>query len=85
MTEAAPKKRPVGRPSKYKPEYCERVVELVVNVRQRLLQLLLGQFLDEFRPRLLQLQRLRPSQKTHSDRRQNSGRDRYGSAPEADW
>jgi len=24
----APKKRPVGRPTKYKPEYCERVIEL---------------------------------------------------------
>lgn len=28
MTEEAPKKRPVGRPSKYKPEYCERILEL---------------------------------------------------------
>lgn len=28
MTDEAPKKRPVGRPSKYKPEYCERVIEL---------------------------------------------------------
>ena len=28
MTEEAPKKRPVGRPSKYKPEYCERVLEM---------------------------------------------------------
>lgn len=28
MAEETPKKRPVGRPSKYKPEYCERVVEL---------------------------------------------------------
>lgn len=28
MTDEAPKKRPVGRPSKYKPEYCEKVVEL---------------------------------------------------------
>lgn len=25
---AKPEKRPVGRPSKYKPEYCERVVEM---------------------------------------------------------
>lgn len=28
MTDEAPKKRPVGRPTKYKPEYCERVLEL---------------------------------------------------------
>ena len=28
MAEEAPKKRPVGRPSKYKPEYCERVIEM---------------------------------------------------------
>lgn len=28
MTEEAPKKRPVGRPSKYKPEYCEQIIEL---------------------------------------------------------
>ena len=28
MTEEAPKKRPVGRPTKYKPEYCERVLEM---------------------------------------------------------
>lgn len=28
MTEETPKKRPVGRPSKYKPEYCERVIDL---------------------------------------------------------
>ena len=28
MTQEAPKKRPVGRPSKYKPEFCERVLEL---------------------------------------------------------
>lgn len=28
MSEAAKVKRPVGRPSKYKPEYCERVIEL---------------------------------------------------------
>lgn len=28
MTDEAPKKRPVGRPSKYKPEYCERVLEM---------------------------------------------------------
>jgi transposase len=28
MTEEAPKKRPVGRPSKYKPEYCERIIQL---------------------------------------------------------
>ena len=28
MTEEAPKKRPVGRPSKYKPEYCEQAIEL---------------------------------------------------------
>jgi transposase-like protein len=28
MTEEAPKKRPVGRPSKYKPEYCERILEM---------------------------------------------------------
>lgn len=28
MTDDAPKKRPVGRPTKYKPEYCERVLEL---------------------------------------------------------
>jgi len=28
MTEETPKKRPVGRPSKYKPEYCEKIIEL---------------------------------------------------------
>ena len=28
MTEQTTTKRPVGRPSKYKPEYCERVIEL---------------------------------------------------------
>jgi transposase len=28
MAEEAPKKRPVGRPSKYKPEFCERVLEM---------------------------------------------------------
>lgn len=28
MSEAAKVKRPVGRPTKYKPEYCERVIEL---------------------------------------------------------
>jgi len=28
MTEEAPKKRPVGRPSKYKPEFCERMLEM---------------------------------------------------------
>jgi len=28
MNEAAKVKRPVGRPSKYKPEYCERVIAL---------------------------------------------------------
>ena len=28
MAEEAPKKRPVGRPSKYKPEYCERMLEM---------------------------------------------------------
>jgi hypothetical protein len=28
MSEAANVKRPVGRPSKYKPEYCERVIAL---------------------------------------------------------
>jgi hypothetical protein len=28
MSEAAKVKRPVGRPSKYKPEYCERVIAL---------------------------------------------------------
>ena len=28
MTDEAPKKRPVGRPSKYKPEFCERILEL---------------------------------------------------------
>lgn len=28
MAEAATKKRPVGRPSKYKPEYCEQIIEL---------------------------------------------------------
>lgn len=27
-TEQAPKKRPVGRPSKYKPEYCEKIIEV---------------------------------------------------------
>jgi hypothetical protein len=30
MAEEAPKKRPVGRPSKYKPEFCEKIVELAV-------------------------------------------------------
>lgn len=28
MAEEAPKKRPVGRPSKYKPEFCERMLEM---------------------------------------------------------
>lgn len=28
MTEEAPKKRPVGRPSKYKPEYCEKIMDI---------------------------------------------------------
>ena len=28
MAEEAPKKRPVGRPSKYKPEYCEKIIEI---------------------------------------------------------
>lgn len=28
MSEAAKVKRPVGRPTKYKPEYCERIIEL---------------------------------------------------------
>lgn len=28
MTEEAPVKRKVGRPSKYKPEYCERMLEM---------------------------------------------------------
>lgn len=28
MGEAVKEKRPVGRPSKYKPEFCERVIEL---------------------------------------------------------
>lgn len=28
MTEQKPAKRPVGRPTKYKPEYCEKIVEL---------------------------------------------------------
>lgn len=28
MGEAAKEKRPVGRPTKYKPEYCERVIAL---------------------------------------------------------
>jgi len=28
MTDEAPKKRPVGRPSKYKPEFCEKIIEL---------------------------------------------------------
>ena len=28
MAETATAKRPVGRPSKYKPEFCERVIEL---------------------------------------------------------
>lgn len=28
MSEAAKVKRPVGRPTKYKPEYCERVIAL---------------------------------------------------------
>ena len=28
MAKEAVKKRPVGRPSKYKPEFCERVIEL---------------------------------------------------------
>lgn len=28
MAEAATKKRPVGRPSKYKPEFCEQIIEL---------------------------------------------------------
>lgn len=28
MAEEAPKKRPVGRPTKYKPEFCEKIVEL---------------------------------------------------------
>ena len=28
MAEEAPKKRPVGRPSKYKPEFCEKIIEV---------------------------------------------------------
>ena len=28
MSETAKVKRPVGRPSKYKPEYCEQIIEL---------------------------------------------------------
>jgi hypothetical protein len=28
MTEDTQKKRPVGRPTKYKPEYCEEIIEL---------------------------------------------------------
>jgi len=28
MTQDTTKKRPVGRPSKYKPEYCEQIIEL---------------------------------------------------------
>ena len=28
MAEEAPKKRPVGRPSKYKPEFCEKIIEI---------------------------------------------------------
>lgn len=28
MTQETPKKRPVGRPSKYKPEFCEQILEL---------------------------------------------------------
>lgn len=28
MSEAAKVKRPVGRPTKYKPEYCEQIIEL---------------------------------------------------------
>lgn len=28
MSEEKPVKRPVGRPSKYKPEYCDRIVEM---------------------------------------------------------
>lgn len=28
MAEGAPKKRPVGRPTTYKPEYCDKIVEL---------------------------------------------------------
>lgn len=28
MSEEKPAKRPVGRPSKYKPEYCDRIVEM---------------------------------------------------------
>lgn len=28
MTDDKPVKRPVGRPTKYKPEYCERVIEM---------------------------------------------------------
>lgn len=28
MTDDKPVKRPVGRPTKYKPEYCEKIIEL---------------------------------------------------------
>lgn len=28
MSEKKPAKRPVGRPTKYKPEYCEQIIEL---------------------------------------------------------
>lgn len=28
MKEEAPKKKPMGRPTKYKPEYCEAIIEL---------------------------------------------------------
>ena len=28
MTQEKPAKRPVGRPTKYKPEYCERIIEM---------------------------------------------------------
>lgn len=28
MAEEAPKKRPVGRPTKYQPEFCDKIIEL---------------------------------------------------------
>ena len=28
MSEDKPAKRPVGRPTKYKPEYCEQIIQL---------------------------------------------------------
>lgn len=31
MTDETPKKRPVGRPSKYRPEYCDDIIELGKN------------------------------------------------------